>query len=220
MERLKDALLFGGLSFGCLIIYIVVAQFTDNPLLRKASVTLLPVLFIFFLVLAGLFFKIKDTVAKHKKIKNKEIIYESFGDGVAEFVYSLGQWNVNPKTPITITLFDKTYPISFSFASESPADGITDYHYKAYDDCMAAIGENRIEIEKIIENYYIENYELTDKQVLLSEFEVHSLEIDKIGQYVLFGDGPENGGDEGFVLIIKPELDMMTHTEYWSLCHY
>lgn len=219
MKKLKDVLLVGGLCLGTLVIYIVVAQFTDNRFLQKISIILIPSLLIIFILLAGIFFFIKDKAERRKKIKNKEVIYDGLGDDISEYVYSLEEWVVHPRTPITISLFDKSYSVKFSFASESPADGITDQHRNNYNDFMSAIVEKQKEIEEIIEKYYTEIYELENKQVLLSEFEAHSLKIDKNNQYVLIGAGPENGGDAGFALIIKPDLDIMTYEEYWNISH-
>lgn len=79
------------------------------------------------------------------------------------------------------------------------------------------IGSKRHEIERVLEKYYIEEYELEDKQVLISELNPQTLIITRKGQCALAGYGPENGGDEGFVLIIGSELNIMPQGEYYRL---
>jgi len=108
-----------------------------------------------------------------------------------------------------IVLWDKAYDIDLSVDAESTGaiGGINENYNKI-------ISEKQEEIEKTIEDYYIKEYDLKNKHVLVSEFNPTTLIFEKDGKCVLLGFGPENGCDEGFALMIRPKLDIMTQVEY------
>jgi len=118
------------------------------------------------------------------------------------FMFKNKKANQNKDNIININLWENMYSVELSVENGK------DFNY---DD---VISEKQKEIEKTIENYFIDEYDLENKQILISEFKPITLSYQKNGECVLFGFGPEMGSDEGFALIIKPKLDIMKQYEY------
>lgn len=219
MGKLKFALLLVGLCLAALALYIAVVPISEE--LAPLTILIIPAVLIIIIFVGGFIVSLQDRAKRKRKIRDKEIISDSFGDGVATYEYKSDRWQVSPKTPETIMLFDKAYPVSLYFVSGSPADGISERYHEFYEQCKATIAEKREEIEALFEDYYTRYYELSDRQTLLSEFEVHTVEIYPRGQSVLIGGGPEGEGDtDGFALIVNPEFEIMTYEEYFNISQY
>ncbi|OPX42029.1 hypothetical protein CLHUN_40880 [Ruminiclostridium hungatei] len=118
---------------------------------------------------------------------------------------------------IKLLLWDRLFNVEISYAKEFEKNNVTDVQKIHFESLQNMIESKRHEIERILEKYYIEEYELEDKQVLISELKPQTLIVTRKDQCALAGYGPENGGDEGFVLIIGSELDIMPQDEYYRL---